>query len=266
MEYKSQSTLLGTTTNLHEWLMEHTWITWYFRDGHGSLKLVWNCHCGPSHAEQPRSRWTGYRAASSVDGEELDAHGRLLAKKWPNEQRDKFEKTIPEYPFGVLVSEDSNEPDIQFPDQRFLQFWTWSAHLRVTEQPPTAGGSTAEGPDGALDVGDGRAMRRYGISDYKGDWCGTVVLDPVQYSEFGAGAEQEFIAISEAKEFAKEEYDSWMYYIPKEREKSEWDLFYVLLIEVRDEIAYRVGLGKVFKEAFENACGDKKKWKEIILG
>ena len=92
------------------------------------------------------------------------------------------------------------------------------------------------------------------------------MLDQRRCKDFDSGAEHEFIAISEAKEFAKEEYDSWMYYIPKEKEQSEWDLFNVLLIEVRDEIAYRVGLGKVFKEAFENSCREEKQWKEIILG
>ena len=265
MEYKTTSTLTGPTTHLHEWLMERTWITWYYRDGHGSLKLVWDRHKSAPGPTRPTDRWTGYNADPAAPDKQFDAYGRDLAHHWPKEKRDRFDKTLPEYPFGVLVSEERNEPDLQFPDQRFLQFWTWSAWLRLTEQPPACspyGPCLAPKSANCCD----REVRRYGIADYKGDWCGTMVLDPRRGRAFDGGAEQEFIAIAEAKEFAKDEYDSWMYYIPKEKEQSEWDLFYVLLIEVRDEIAYRVGLGKVFKEAFENSLRREKKWKEIILG
>ena len=275
MEYKPD-TLDGTTTNLHEWLMEHTWISWYFRDGHGSLKLVWDYRGAVSHSDRPNDSWTGYaQNAMSPPDEPLDAYGRKLSQKWPDRPRAPFQKTIPEYPFGVLVSQERHEPDIQFPDQRFLQFWTWSAFLRVTEQPPadanspliTTNGDLAVAATPAAIVSPMSSSRQwYGISDYKGDWCGTIVLDQGQSKRFDAGAEHEFIAISEAKGFSKEEYDSWEYYIPKEKEQSEWDLFYVLLIEVQEEIAYRVGLGKVFKEAFENSCREEKEWKEIILG
>ena len=57
-----------------------------------------------------------------------------------------------------------------------------------------------------------------------------------------------------------------MYYIPSPREQSEWDLYYVLLIETTDEIAHRVGLGKVYKEAFRNSCVRDAEWREFILG
>jgi hypothetical protein len=63
----------------------------------------------------------------------------------------------------------------------------------------------------------------------------------------------------------KEECDVWTYYVPKERENSEWDLYYVLLVEQKDMIWYRVALGKVFKAAFNNAVMGKR-WREIILG
>ena len=73
-------------------------------------------------------------------------------------------------------------------------------------------------------------------------------------------AKQEFIALSEAKRFTDDECEIWSYYIPKEREESEWDLFFVMLIEWSDGRWERVGLGKVFKEAFRDAT-----WKEIVL-
>ncbi|KAF2193172.1 hypothetical protein K469DRAFT_715214 [Zopfia rhizophila CBS 207.26] len=61
----------------------------------------------------------------------------------------------------------------------------------------------------------------------------------------------EFVAIPHAKQFHPEEYDNWANYIPMEGKESTWDLYYVLLIEYRSDIVYRVGLGKVYKEAFE---------------
>lgn len=52
-------------------------------------------------------------------------------------------------------------------------------------------------------------------------------------------------------------------YIHKEREESEWNLYYVLLLERNQERALweRVGLGKVFRAAFVDA-----EWTEIKLG
>lgn len=69
--------------------------------------------------------------------------------------------------------------------------------------------------------------------------------------EFKSGSAHEFIA----KDFSHEENDIWTYYIPKEREQSDWDLYHVLLAEKTMEgVVQRVGLGKVFQEAFQNPC------------
>ena len=269
MEYKTSTTLQGTTTHLHEWLMERTWITWYLRNGHGSLKLVWDAESLVRGCRYSYNRWSGYSFNPS-DGDEVDAFGRKLRRfqKWPDRRRTSFDKTIRSHPFGVSISQEFFAPNNDFPDQRFLQFWTWSAYFRmeISVSASFEGGSPSHGPEtaraGERDDGE---ERRYEVRDYKNDWCGTVVLDQWQPEGFHVSAEHEFIAVSEAKDFTKEEHDTWTYYMPKEREQSEWDLFYVLLLEVRDEIAYRIGLGKVFKEAFENACHEKQ-WKEIILG
>jgi hypothetical protein len=76
-----------------------------------------------------------------------------------------------------------------------------------------------------------------------------------------------FIAISDAKQFSDDEYNDWANYIPLERQESNWDLYYVLLITYEDDICYRQGLGKVFKDAFDNSCKPEgKQWKEFILG
>ena len=254
IEYK-QSITLGSTINLHEWLAEHTWITWYIRDGYGGLKLVWDKNSMvPKEDESTYNRWAGYGGANQNLGITTDPYGRSTLNKRVKESSPAFVKTIPEYPFGVHISDQDDLTDTHFEDQRFLQFWTWSAYLRLGEHSPSE------------DSNLGENLKRYGISDYKGDWCGTIVLDSRRDREFLSRAEYQFIAISEAKEFAQDEYEGWMYYISKDREQSEWDLFYVLLIEIKDEIAYRVGLGKVYQEAFENSCREEKQWNEFILG
>ena len=51
-----------------------------------------------------------------------------------------------------------------------------------------------------------------------------------QWIDKAKTARQEFIALSESKKFTNEECETWSYYVPKEREESEWDLFYVMLI------------------------------------
>ncbi len=75
-------------------------------------------------------------------------------------------------------------------------------------------------------------------------------------------SKHDLIAISKAKAFSKDECETWTYYIPKEREQSEWDLFCVLLIERKDDGKWeRVALGKAFIAAFANST-----WREIFLG
>ena len=37
MEYKS-GMVEGYLMDLHEWLIKHTWVHWYIRDGHGNLR------------------------------------------------------------------------------------------------------------------------------------------------------------------------------------------------------------------------------------
>jgi hypothetical protein len=75
---------------------------------------------------------------------------------------------------------------------------------------------------------------------------GQIKEDETEVTEFN------FIAISEAKNFTREEFPDWTYYLPKERDESEWDLFFVLLIEDSPEEGFyrRIALGKVFKAAF----------------
>ncbi|KAL9066214.1 MAG: hypothetical protein Q9157_007222 [Trypethelium eluteriae] len=157
-----------------------------------------------------------------------------------------FNITLRDYPYNVVMADfDQNLDTSEYPLRPILQFWTHHTFLNIRSAPSNA-------RDGLV---------RCHIGDSFGDWCGSVFLDG-KWVDGTRSARQEFIAISEAKKFTREECETWTYYIPKEREESEsdWDLYYVLLIERKDEKWERVGLGKVFKAAFRDST-----WKEIML-
>lgn len=270
-EYKA-SMVDGCLPNVQEWLIKHTWIQWYIRDGHGNLRPLW--HREKSMEDKSsETRWKGYRARREYvvaddhsrgrsgerdvrvvrrdrddDDNIFDDYGRFISEGLPDYKAKCFHSTLPENPYRVVMADYSSEPDKEFLDQPILQFWTWhsSLHLVPSENP---------GPQ------PGKGLRRYDMADEIGDWCGSLVADE-EWMTKSQRSKHDFIAISEAKAFTKDECDVWTYYIPKEREQSEWDLYYVLLVERKDNMRWeRVALGKVFRAAFANA-----EWKEIILG
>lgn len=244
--------------NAHQWLMEHTWIKWYIRDGHGNLRPVWDMSQASSRCLEVENQWKGYKQPPLDDMNVLhdsyDSYGRKIPDEIYEKNKEPLRRTMPEYPYCVNVAQ-SEKPDPQLADQHYLQFYSWSALLRLLPQ------------DGSDGPGAPPGLRRYDIADYTGDWCGTILLDSIWGDAHvkEGGAEYEFIAISDAKNFTQEEKNGWTFYIPQTEEHSEWDLYFVLLVETKSGISRRVGLGKVFKEAFNNSCGPRKTWKEFIL-
>lgn len=67
----------------------------------------------------------------------------------------------------------------------------------------------------------------------------------------------------DVRAFTEDECPAWNYYIPKEKEESEWDLYFVMLLERNKERALweRIAVAKVFQAAFGEAV-----WDEIKLG
>ncbi|KAI0408723.1 heterokaryon incompatibility protein [Xylaria palmicola] len=174
-------------------------------------------------------------------------------------RREDFSITLKDYPYRVVKAPFTSKLEsFEFPLLPILQFRTWHTVLYV-EAAVAPSAEKVEAPRTPRDeIGAGQV--RCHIADDAGDWVGSIVLG-AQWATRQTTRQHEFIAISEAKNFTEAECDTWTYYIPKERKESEWDLFYVLLIERKDEKWERVGLGKVFKEAFRDA-----RWKEIMLG
>lgn len=102
----------------------------------------------------------------------------------------------------------------------------------------------------------GEGLRRFGIVDSQGDWCGTIVL-PEEWSG-SVGGIFEFVAVSEARDFSTEELDVWTYYVAEEQHISEWYLCHALLItrNKRNMVAERAGLAKIYKNTFQSASFD----------
>jgi len=275
MEYKEEM-LAGCEDNLHDWLMNRTWITWYIRDGNGNLRLVWDGESKTMSA-QAEATWKGYSLPRDYHTDTHDKFGRYVPVSEKENRLDKatdFHIILDECPFGVEIV---GRPDYDTGarsssterDMPYLQFKTWSAFFRLEEDLPCKDDSEQR-----LPRENEKIFRRYSILDYKDDWCGTILLDQFWVKLEGRvptrdlNVPLEFIALSEAKQFGGGEYDAWSNYIPLTRKESSWDLYYVMLIETKSDISQRVGLGKVFKEAFENSCRHegKKQWKEFILG
>jgi hypothetical protein len=164
-----------------------------------------------------------------------------------------FHAILPDNPFGVIRDFDYPEDPLKVQHMPILQFWTWRSELHVMIRDPsevtTVNVSTLN-------------LCQCDIVDKEGDWCGSIVLTEKWIRE-REGSLFQFIAISDAKAFTRVECPVWTYYIPKERDESEWDLYYVLLLERNAEkgVWGRAGLGKVFQASFRG-----KSWDEIKLG
>jgi hypothetical protein len=264
------STLSGILGNIRAWMSKHTWISWYVRDRYGITRLIDKYGKEPitfprtqtsPKLESPvrkfktEDKWVRDRASFQQESREVAIPSyQQQPVKWPAQNRSVFFKSVPNLQFDTMDLDSEALEDLEHRDTKYLQFWTWSGFFRLNNRPLS----------NSSDLGPG--LSRFGILDYKDDFCGTIVLpDHLVLNGLGDTA-YELIAISEAKDFTPEEFIGWNYYIPKERDESEWDLWYVLLVEKVDEVVVRrVGLGKVFQEAFENSCSPGKEWKEFIM-
>lgn len=58
VKYKSE-TLDGCFADVHEWLMQHTWIQWFIRNNSGDLRPIWDKQA-MSEVKDVLPRWRGY--------------------------------------------------------------------------------------------------------------------------------------------------------------------------------------------------------------
>jgi len=249
------STISGILDNVQNWLTEHTWISWYTRDRFNNLRLLCEESVG---VDVPTKLESSIIAEQKLEllhnSQPYPQPSRSI--KWPGQNRSVFYKKMPDSNLAIMDLDHIIPEDPTFRTIEFLQFWTWSAFFYIS--PVMIKASNLN-----------KGLSRFNILDYKEDICGTIILPDdweLRVEHGGLKRTYEFVAISEARDFTAEEYDGWTYYIPKEREESKWDLWYALMVEYVDGVVVnRIGLGKVFKEAFENSCEPGIEWREFIM-
>jgi hypothetical protein len=213
----------------------------YSRRGHKDGSTV----SEESSDDSRRRRRTEREGKSKVRYDVYGRHVRPTVK-----QGTEFTAILPDNPFGIIrgpFSKGGKEPLRAMP---ILQFWTWRTEFYVTVcESPSPSTSTS-------------GLCQCNVVDKTGDWCGSIVL-PYIWIKDRQGQLLIFTAMSDAKSFTSVECPVWNYYIPKDKDESEWDLYYVFLLERNRERALweRVGVGKVFQAAFGEAV-----WDEIKLG
>ena len=261
----------GCELDVSDWLLKHTWISWYVRDQLGNLNIVWRSTAQAAYSGDAST--SGYRAAKRLEdidenGNAMymshDLYGRELSQRLLDQERGRFFKTMPRWPFNVRTNSHKHEPTA--PPQRFLQFWTWSAQFSVVPED-------VQKPLGGKFKDPGPGLKRFCILDGNSDFAGSIVLN----ENFVERRERlhEFIALSEARPFTQHECEVWNHWETSRKESSEWYLYHVMLLEYEDGknlVARRVGIGKMYKRAFDRPVSSArvpakgKVWKEIILG
>lgn len=242
------SMVTGVLINLHDWLENHTWIVWYVlkRDteatGPAPPRLIWGSSQW-SGLPNKVTRWDGYCS------ELADRPGRKAIQRFvipeDSSSQSSLETELPTMPTLEEVMPGS------------LCFWTYTAHFQLSRENKSNAAFTSK-----LEPG----LHRFSTLDVKGDWCGTIVLPESWFDRVGGVFK--FAAISEARDFSMEELDTWNYYIPEERELSEWYLFYAILIAPNKDtgVDERVGLAKIYRDAFKSSSFEPGLlWSEIVL-
>lgn len=226
--------------NLNEWLNKRTWVVYYALEG-SSTTPIWpdnswfviqNGHA-PIKRRQKTDRWKGYNSDS--DGPEARrSHWTPLRSK-------------------------PTKPTVTSPLPGRLYFWTYTAFFQLSVE-------SLANPKLAARERLSPGLHRFSLLDKHGDWCGTMVLHE---SWLGQNDRVfEFAALSEARDFAVEELGTWTYYISEDRQDSEWDLYFALLIVWDEEhtVAERLGVAKIFQKAFDSGSYEPMKaWREIAL-
>lgn len=288
MEYKRHR-IQDCMDDLHGWLTKRTWIVWYIRDINGNLRLVWDATRDEEENKELQERWRGYPSSKAMRSS-FDYYGRRIPEENVGLERNKFFKTTPDFALQVRVlgpGQRDSEPSGLLGDTTTLQFWTWSADFFLRAENLDLSHRTASS------LGRHIYSRRYGIFDKHHMWAGSIVLD-ASY-KFDPNEPQHFIALSESKQFWDVEnprgnnYDGEYGSVPE-----PWNLYHVLLpdrgktansptdppsglptgrTQVRAapknrHVLRRVGLGKIFKKAFDRNCvgSGEKRWEEIVLG
>lgn len=234
------SMLSGILHNLRAWLVEHTWVVWSWNDDDDDVPSCMGQDKKPSDhtaLETSSNRWAGYGENAS----QARHLSKMIHQRHGLAASGEVLQTSPSRPIPAGC----------------LHFWSLSGFFQLSRKTMSTDIFKPELQEG---------LHRFGILDSSQNWCGTVVLDKSWFQLVGGICE--FVAISEARDFSMEELDTWNYYVPEEREASEWNLYYAFLIESDSDSGTRRrrGLAKIYQSAFDRGSfAPKTGWREFFL-
>ncbi len=215
---------------LRDWLRDHTWIKWTTYDAAGRCLAQFSFN-----GASPR-RETGFPTSGSP----------LAAPATPEKVRE------------LLRSWSAGQGECSPILSGLLHFNTWSTHLRLA-------------PTDTVIHHLHSADRSYAICDSSSTCCGTKYLDVAMTCDRDKA--YEFIVLSDAKRsgvMGKETLSTLrgIEWDPSSTARGgEWDAYHVMLIDRtrNQEVAERVALGAMYREAIDNSVEPGTKWKAVWL-
>lgn len=218
------------TSELEVWLCDHTWIKWIVYDSKGQplIYLLSN-----STHQQEVTRFPPTNCPQTIPAPAIKVKSlKALSEAGCG--------TLQPFLWPSLVSDRNGFSPL-------LHFNTLSVHFRLA---PTEFVSSDNEP----------ADRSYIICDALKAPCGTVWLNTAWH--YDPSKSYEFLILSDAlrRFVVKNEF------LPIESE-SEWGAYHVMMIHWQEngDIAERMAMGKVYREAIDNAVEPGMQWKEIWL-
>ncbi|KAH7043819.1 heterokaryon incompatibility protein-domain-containing protein [Macrophomina phaseolina] len=81
MDYLANSMIDDCLVDVQDWLMTHTWIKWYIRDGRGRLRPLWSSADAPKDHNSTK-RWRGYKSGPwSGDDDDSESERRRRQRR-----------------------------------------------------------------------------------------------------------------------------------------------------------------------------------------
>lgn len=254
---------------MQQWLTHHTWIVWY--QWSASLNtLLWDVIRERKNKPWRERAHIGYRCTNSVDPFGRSSHRFVIDGK--SQEEMSWSLRGPD-----ALDDPAFESSQMAVSGQLLLFWTVSARFCV--------GQLSKQEQSRHKIG------AFAVLDRRGVASGYVIPDRGILAVLPAVLENnnkvELILLSDSSStsMTDKQYDKavenaealeepptaskTMVIIdsgPQIDDAETWNLYHVMLIEWRDQVAVRKGIGKIYKRAIQYALDPGPVWKSILLG
>lgn len=217
-------------TAVNDWLAGKTWIIWYKRSPSGTLNQVWDIEANEDFLRASTDD-VGYRRRTSFPAK-----------------------------YGLGIRTTRTQPSHQLPvdlillPYHSLQFWTMAIFCRIRYYQDTE---------------RSWFKNRFDILDIHGRFCGYLLMDgQAQALRNWSDRTLEFALLSlEGLSGRNSLLDLRSFENDSTQNTYSPDIaFWAMLIEWKNGIAERRGLGQIYQKALANSFAPGPVWKEILLG